>query len=47
LCDGLSVRAFIASSESKEGFLQAMSDEFCGCRIIDGSININRLGDET
>ena len=23
-----------------------MSDEFCGCRIVEGSININRPGDE-
>jgi len=47
LCNGSSVHAFIAGSQSKEGFLQAMNDEFCGCKIVDGSININRPGDET
>jgi len=46
-CDGLSVRSFIGGLTAKEGFLQAMSDEFCGCRIVNGSININRPGEET
>ena len=48
LCDGLRTRSFVASSrsESKEDFLQAMSDMFCG-RIVDGSINVNRPGNET
>ena len=46
LCDGLKIRSFIGASEAKE-FLKAMSDEFCGCRIVEGSININRPGDET
>ena len=46
MCDGLRIRSFIGSSESKEKFLQCMSDEFCGCRIVDGSVNINRPGNE-
>ena len=46
LCNGLRIRSFIAVSESKQEFLQAMSNEFCGCRIVEGSININRPGDE-
>ena len=46
MCDGLRIRSFIGSSESKEKFLQAMSDEFCGCRIVDGSVNINRPRNE-
>ena len=45
-CDGLRIRAFVATSGLKQEFLQAMSAEFCGCRIVDGSININRPGDE-
>ena len=45
LCDGLKIHSFIGASDAKE-FLKAMSDEFCGCRIVDGSININRPGDE-
>ena len=47
LCDGLRIRSFVATSESKEAFLQAMRDRFCGCRIVDRSININRPGNET
>ena len=47
LCEGLSIRTSISTTGSKEEFLQAMSDEFCGCRIVEGSININRPGDET
>ena len=46
LCDGLRIRSIIAGSQPKQEFLQAMSDEFCGCRIVEGSININRPGDE-
>ena len=46
LCDGLGIRSFLASPQTKEQFLQAMSDEFCGCRIVDGSVNINRPGNE-
>ena len=46
LCDGLRLRSFIAGSQPKEEFLQVMRDEFCGCRIVEGSININRPGDE-
>ena len=45
MCDGLGIRSFIGS-QTKEAFLQAMSDEFCGCRIVDGSVNINRPGNE-
>ena len=45
LCDGLGVRSFIGA-QSKEQFLQLMSDEFCGCRIVDGSVNINTPADE-
>ena len=45
LCKGLRIRSFIGASGAKE-FLQAMSDEFCGCRIVDGSVNINRPGNE-
>ena len=46
LCDGLRLCSFIAGSQPKEEFLQVMRDEFCGCRIVEGSININRPGDE-
>ena len=46
LCDGLGLHSFIASHQTKEQFLQAMSDEFCGCRIVDGSVNIDRPGNE-
>ena len=46
LCDGLRIRSFIAGLQTKQEFLQAMSDDFCGCRIVEGSININRPGDE-
>ena len=46
LCDGLRIRSFAAASESKEAFLQDMRDRFCGCRIVDESININRPGNE-
>ena len=45
LCDGLKILSFFGS-ESKEEFLQIMNKEFCGCRIVDGSININRPGNE-
>ena len=46
MCDGLRIGFFVGFFEPKEEFLQAMSNEFCGCRIIDGSININRPGDD-
>ena len=46
LCDGLRIHSFAAASESKEGFLQDMRNRFCGCRIVDESININRPGNE-
>ena len=36
----------IGGSLPKQEFLELMSEEFCGCRIVDGSININRPGDE-
>ena len=39
------MRSFIGA-QSKEQFLQLMSDEFCGCRIVDGSVNINTPADE-
>ena len=39
-CDGLTLQETVAASASKEGFLQAMSNEFCGCREVDRSINI-------
>ena len=47
MCDGLRIRSFVATFKSKEVFLQDMQDRFCGCRIVDGSININRPGNET
>ena len=37
---------FIGSTLSKQEFLQLMSEEFCGCRMVEGSISINRPGDE-
>ena len=47
LCDGFSLKSFIGATATKEEFLQLMSEEFCGCRIVDGSINIfNRPVDE-
>ena len=47
LCDGFRLQAFIGATEPKEEFLRLMSEEFCGCRIVDGSINIfNRPVDE-
>ena len=45
-CDGLRISTFVVTSGSKEEFLLRMSDEFCGCRIVDGSVNINRPGNE-
>ena len=46
LCEGLPIHSFIGGFATKEEFLQTMSDEFCGCRIVEGSININRPGSE-
>lgn len=46
LCEGLPIHSFIGDFATKEEFLQTMNNEFCGCRIVDGSININRLGNE-
>ena len=40
LCDGFNLRAIIGFNEPKEEFLRLMSEEFCGCRIVDGSITI-------
>jgi len=39
-CEGLRIREAIASGESKERFLEAMSTLYCGCRVVDGSVNI-------
>ena len=38
--------AVIGGQLPKQGFLQLMSEVFCGCRIVEGSISINRPGDE-
>ena len=37
---------FIGSALPKQEFLQLMSEEFCGCRIVEGNVTINRPGDE-
>ena len=42
----MSIRSFIGATEAKEEFLPHMSNEFCGCRIVKGSININRPANE-
>ena len=39
-CEGLRIRETVAVEESKEEYLEAMSNEFCGCRVVDGSVNI-------
>ena len=40
-CDGLKiVETAVARNESKERFLEAMSTVYCGCRVVDGSVNI-------
>ena len=39
-CDGLRLRETVANDQSKERFLEAMSNEYCGCRVVDGSVNI-------
>ena len=36
----------IGGFEPKQDFLQLMSEVFCGCTIVEGSISINRPGDE-
>ena len=47
LCDGFRLQVFFGATATKEEFLRLMSEEFCGCRIVDGSINIfNRPVDE-
>ncbi|XP_065888305.1 epidermal growth factor receptor-like isoform X3 [Dysidea avara] len=46
LCDGLELHTFTAAEEPKEAFLQDMRIRFCGCRVVDGSININRPENE-
>ena len=47
-CDGLRIGETIAAHESKEQFLEALSNVSCGCRVIDGSVNIlGRPMDET
>ena len=30
----------LAGAESKERFLESMRNEFCGCKVVDGSVNI-------
>ena len=37
---------FIGGPLPKQEFLGTMSEEFCGCRVIEGSISISRPGDE-
>jgi len=39
-CDGLRILETVASGESKERYLEDMSNVFCGCRVVDGSVNI-------
>ena len=46
LCDGLGLQVFFGASEPKEEFLRLMSEEFCGCRIVEGSISIIRPGND-
>ena len=52
LCDGLGIQfdiggpEIIGGSLPKQEFLELMSEEFCGCRIVEGSISISRPGDE-
>ena len=52
MCDGLGIQSdiggptIIGGSLPKQEFLQLMSEEFCGCRIVEGSISISRPGDE-
>ncbi|XP_065887121.1 epidermal growth factor receptor-like isoform X2 [Dysidea avara] len=48
-CDGLRVlENAVSRGESKEQFLEDMRAMYCGCRVIDGSVNIvNRPMNET
>ena len=52
LCVGLGIDpvtnapAIIGGPLPKQEFLQLMSEEFCGCRIVEGSISISRPRDE-
>ena len=46
LCDGFGLQEFIGGFVPKEEFLRLMSEEFCGCRIVEGSISIIRLGND-
>ena len=41
-CDGLTIleNVPVSTSNSKEEYLQELSDRFCGCRVVDQSINI-------
>ena len=46
-CDGLRIRVNLPVSGTKEDYLQGLSDLFCGCKVIDRSINIfNRPFDQ-
>ena len=38
-CDGLKIQENIAPS-TKEEYLQRLSDLYCGCKVVDRSINI-------
>ena len=46
-CDGLRLQETVAGLSSKEIFLEVMSTMYCGCRVVDGSVNIIRRLDET
>ncbi|XP_065888570.1 melanoma receptor tyrosine-protein kinase-like [Dysidea avara] len=47
-CDGLGIGETVAGDRSKEEFLEVMSNVYCGCRVVDGSVNIlNRPLNET
>ena len=39
-CDGLRVQETVAGFSSKDIFLEVMSYVYCGCRVVDGSVNI-------
>ena len=39
-CEGRKIQETVAGDQSKEEFLEVMSNVYCGCRVVDGSVNI-------
>jgi len=39
-CDGIKLQEIVAGNQTKEQFLEVIRNAYCGCRVVDGSVNV-------